>query len=104
MPAASTCVIARSSVYSARGPSPPTCSARSDFLPSPRSDACRIEDSVSAERDAGDPAGEQRHHGGRQPVEQAVLARRIDDELLEADLDDLKSRIRMRDQIAVGEQ
>ena len=40
--------------------------------------------------DRREPAGDRRHHRGGEPVEQAVVARRVGDELLEADLDDLE--------------
>ena len=47
-------------------------------------------ESVSPKHYACDPAGQQRHQRGRKSVEQAVVARGIDHELLEADLDDLE--------------
>jgi hypothetical protein len=46
--------------------------------------------SILPEHHAGEPAGEQRSPGGGEAVEQAVVARRIGDELREPDLDDLQ--------------
>ena len=58
--------------------------------------------SIAPEHHRGEPAGEHRHHRGGQAVEEAVVARRGRDELLEADLDDLERRIAARDHLPVA--
>src|SRR5579872_2310047 len=45
---------------------------------------------ILAEHDRGEPAGHQRHHRGDEAIADAAVARRVGDELLEADLGDLE--------------
>src|SRR5262245_88407 len=58
--------------------------------------------SIPSEHHARQPADEQRQAGGGEPIGEAVVARRVGDDLLEAHLVELERRALASDQHAVG--
>ena len=59
---------------------------------------------VAPEQHAREPSRRERHHRGREPVEDAVVARGRGHDLLEAGFVDFERRGRARDQRAVGKE